>query len=198
MYTYICKDNPLIGGRIVWRLGLLLQEDGTVHIQCHMMQYMEKLQSRHPPCLSLLMSSYPSGVCVIPDTKERFEHGFPIVSLQTLPPLILGKKTLERKLADVWFQIIHWIYILHARRNVSINLSVVSSPDVFQDTGPLANISISHIHRVVNLFISSCSLWERAWVCQWTVFSTTWHLATVCVRLLLANLSWDFQTCNIA
>lgn len=63
----------------------------------------QKLQSRHPPCLSLPMSSYPSGACVISDTKERFEHGFPIVSLQTLPPLTPGKKTLERKFADVWF-----------------------------------------------------------------------------------------------
>lgn len=139
-----------------------------------------------------------AGACIIPDTKERFEHGFPIVALQTLPPLTPGKKTLERKLADVWFQSCRWIYILHGRRNVSINLSVVSSPDVFQDTGPLANKSISHIHRVVNLFFSSCSLWERGWVCQWTVFSTTWHVATVSVRLLLANLSCDFQTCNIA
>lgn len=117
--------------------------------------HLQKLQSRHPPCLFWWAAS---EACVIPDTKGRFEHGFPIVSLQTLPPLTPGKKTLERKLAEVWFQSSHWIYILHGRRNVSINLSVVSSLDVLQDTGPLANISISHIHRVVNLFFSSCSL----------------------------------------
>lgn len=126
-------------------------------MQCHVMQYME-----NPICRNCSPG--------IPHVSSDEQHQRPVSSQTQKKDLNMdfpqchckhyhsGKKTLERKLAEVWFQSSHWIYILHGRRNVSINLSAVSSLDVLQDTGPLANISISHIHRVVNLFFSSCSL----------------------------------------
>lgn len=73
------------------------------YMQCHMMTCMENPMGRNCSSsvrflfpASHLMSIYATGVCIIPDTKEKLEPGFPTVSLVTLPPPpLLEKKILE-------------------------------------------------------------------------------------------------------